>query len=371
MPRKILLFVPGYYGSMLEEEGTRKVRWAKASNFLLSRTGVSKNIPGTKIGSFKKLVPSQVLKNVLVFPRYWDVDSYGKTLTQLEEFTRKERIELATVAYDWRDDFISCLDVIDQKIKSFNLTDHDELYVVAHSMGGLLMSYYLRYGAQDVIAASENWAGLKHVRKVALIAPPLHGLMILFRDIEDGTCLGINRNLLSGLDYSTFNSSYFFLPPKGEDIGMKKNGEKLSLGIHDIDKWEKNNWGPFRYATPKERAIVRGFVDEHMSRSSKFHELLRAPVITPPPFKMPLLHVRGLGYKTKELATLKPSKKRLGYAFLKEGEVDGDGTVTAKSGASLSYFKHFEFKFVDCNLGHLDVLAKPEAQVVIQEFFKN
>lgn len=346
------------------------VRWAKASNFLFSQKSISTRISGTQIGSNVKLVPAGILYNVQVIPKYWDVDSYRLTLNQLDAFSKKNNYQLETVDYDWRDDFIKCIGVIDQKIQSLNLMDDDELYVVCHSMGALLMAYYLRYGIQDVDHAKENWHGLRFIKKAALVAPPLHGLMILFRDIEHGTRLAFNRRLLSGLDYSTFESSYFFLPPKGEDIGMEENGDKHSLGLHDIDKWEKNKWGPFKYAAPSEIKAVRAFVERQMERSTKFHALLRAPVESNPPVKMPLLHMRGLGHKTLELATLKRSKNRLNYFFTKKGAVDGDGTVTAISGAPLAFFRVFDFKEMSFELGHLDVLAKKEQQDLIQKFLK-
>lgn len=353
---------------MLKEERTKKIRWAKASNFLFSQKGISQNIPGTRIGSTKKLVPAGILYNVQVIPRVWDVDSYRKTLLQLQSFSLENNYQLESVDYDWRDDFIDCLNVIDRKIQGLQLTSDDELYVVCHSMGALLMSYYLRYGAQDVESAVENWHGLNFIKRAALVAPPLHGLMILFRDMEYGTRLAFNRRLLSGLDYSTFASSYFFLPPKGEDVGMEENGERHSLGLHDVDKWEKNKWGPFKYAHPSEVKAVRAFVERQMERSTKFHALLRAPVENHPHVKMPLLHMRGLGHKTLEIATLKRTKKRLNYLFKKDGAVDGDGTVTAVSGAPLSYFKFLDFKEMSFQLGHLDVLAKPEQQKIIQNF---
>ncbi len=356
---------------MLKEEGTGKVRWANAKNFLLSQKGISQRIPGTTLGSTDKLVPAGVLYNVPVIPKYWDVDSYRITLNQLSTFCKSHDYHLETVDYDWRDDFIECLNVIDKKIQGFNLESGDELKVVCHSMGALLMAYYLRYGAQDVNEARENWHGLKYIKKAALVAPPLHGLMILFRDMEVGTPLAFNRTLLSSLDYSTFKSSYFFLPPKGEDIGMEQDGSKHSLGLHDIDKWEKNFWGPLKHAKRDEIKTVRAFVEKQMDRSTKFHALLRAQVINPPPFKMPLLHIRGLGHPTLEIATLKRTKNRLNYTFNKKGAVDGDGTVTAVSGAPLGFFRVFDFEGVSCMLGHLDVLAKPEQQKIIQNFLLN
>lgn len=370
MPQKILLFIPGYYGSMLKEKSSNKIRWAKASNFLFSQTGVSTQIPGTEIGSTAELVTDGVLRNVLILPRLWDVDSYGKTLRQLDQFAVEHQMRLETAPYDWRDDFNNCITTIDQKIKSFNLKPDDELYIVSHSMGALLMTYYIRYGTQDVDTAVENWEGLKQIKKIALIAPPLHGLMILFRDMEDGTRIGINRSLLSGLDYSTFKSSYFFLPPKGEDIGLSESKEKVSLEIHDVAKWEKNHWGPFKYAKSSEVATVHAFVQKYMSRSEKFHALLRAPIKVNPPKRLPMLHMRGLGHETKEYASLKMKDGMISYSFDKEGQVDGDGTVTIRSGVPLEYFKALDFTTMDTGLGHLDILALPKSQIAIWDFLK-
>lgn len=370
MPQKYLLFIPGYYGSMLKEKSTGKIRWAKASNFLLSQTGLSQQIPGTKIGSTRELITDTILHNVKILPAVWDVDSYGKTLRQLNEFALTHQMNLVSVTYDWREDFNHCLTTIDNKIKSLNLKTSDELHIVAHSMGALLLSYYIRYGAQDVESAVENWEGLKKIKKAALVAPPFHGLMILFRDIEDGTRLGVNRSLLSGMDYSTFKSTYFFLPPKGEDIALNEEKQKIVLGIHDLEKWEKNKWGPFKFARPEEIPHVRTFVEKHLTRSEKFHALLRAPINEHPPEKISLLHLRGLGHETKEYASLKKQKGRLSYSFDKEGHVDGDGTVTIRSGVPLEYFKALDFTTVDSGLGHLDILALPESQTLIQEFLK-
>lgn len=370
MPKKILLFIPGYYGSKLKEESTGAIRWAKASNFLLSQVGVSLNIEGTQIGSKEKLVVDGILTNVSIVPKLWDIDSYGKSIEQLDRFALENHMRLETLAYDWREDFNVSLSVIDVKIKSFDLHPGDELQVVSHSMGALLMAYYIRYGAQDVDHAVENWEGLKYITKLALIAPPLHGLMVLFRDIEDGTSVGLNRTLLSDVDYSTFKSSYFFLPPKGEDIGINLNGDKISLGIHNIDQWEKNKWGPFKFAKPEEGRAVRSFVEKYMHRSEKFHALLRAKVVVQPAVKIPLLHARGLGHKTLEFARLKEDNGRLGYDFKKKDATDGDGTVTDKSGAPLAFFKALNFSFIENGAGHLDVLARPESQMFIQDFLK-
>ncbi len=370
MPKKILLFIPGFYGSKLKEVSSGTTRWAQISNFLFSQTGISQRIPGTQIGDENPLEVDGLLESVTIFPGLYKVDSYGKTIDQLSQFAIDNQMQLETVAYDWREDSNHCLNTIDKKIKSFNLSPNDELYIVSHSMGAMLMAYYIRYGAQDVESAVEDWAGLKQIKKIALIAPPLHGLMILFRDIEDGTSVGFNRSLLSGYDYSTFKSSYAFLPPKSEDIALSESKEKIILNIHDIDNWEKNKWGPFKFAKSSEVKTVYAFVKNNMVRLEKFHDLLRAPIVNPPPKKLPLLQMKGHGHKTKEYASIKIKDNLVTYSFENEGQVDGDGTVTNKSGVPLEYFKSLEFSTIDSKLGHLDMLALPESQKLIHDFLK-
>ena len=370
--RKIILFIPGYYGSRLKNAETGKLLWAKASNFLFSNEGLSENIPGTNIGDKKKLVTDGILDSVTIVPRLFHYDAYEDTLEHLQKFADENDHELHTMDYDWRDDFINCLKVIDAKIHSLNLKETDELTVIAHSMGGLLMSYYIRYGSQDVENAVEDWRGLNRLSKLVLVAPPLHGLMILFRDIGEGTSRGFNRTLLSSLDYSTFKSSYFFLPDVGDDVAKTEEGKMVNLKIHEIENWEINDWGPFKFAAPEERPIVREFISKLMKRSKKFHELLKAPVQNEPSKKIPLLHLWGVGNKTKEIATVFKNKKgQIDYRFDSSGEVDGDGTVTKNSGRSLEYFKKFHYKGREEKDGHLEILSDKDSQKTIHDFLLN
>lgn len=80
--------------------------------------------------------------------------------------------------------------------------------------------------------------------------------------------------------------------------------------------------------------------------------------------------MRGLGNETKEYASLRMDGSRLTYSFNKEGHVDGDGTVTIRSGVPLEYFKVLDFTTMDTMLGHLEMLSMPESQIKILEFLK-
>jgi hypothetical protein len=283
-------------------------------------------------------------------------------------------MQIETAPYDWRDDFIESLKLIDAKITSLNLTSEDELFVVSHSTGALLMSYYLRYGAADVNSAVENWHGVKLIKKAVLAAAPFHGLMVLLRDTELGTPQGLNKNLMSAHDYSSFKSSYMFLPPKGEDFAFDaKSQKKILLNLHEASTWENNNWGVYKFINEEEKCAGKKFIETYMSRSQKFHELLRAPVIQSPPKDFPLLYTWGKGHNTVQMGFVSDAKKKNGKAVdfsKRESFVDGDGTVTTESGRPLEYFKKLNLKLEETNFSHLKTICSQDNQKIIHEFLK-
>jgi hypothetical protein len=373
--RKIILFIPGYYGSTLVSKKSGKLRWVKFSDFFFHKKNLTMTVRGTSIQASEELIPGEVLTHVNIIPYLFKIDSYGKTLSQLSAFARRENYTVETAIYDWRDDFISSLKRIDEKIKSLTKNKNVELHIVAHSTGALLMSYYLRYGSQDVIAPVENWEGARLIHKAVLAAAPFHGLMVLLRDTEHGTTKGLNNEMLSAKDYSSFKSSYMFLPPKGEDIGLHlKTNNEIELKLHDSATWEKNRWGIFKFLSEKEFPAGRIFIEECMSRSQQFHDLLRAPIKNSPPENFSLLYLSGKGHKTVQLALVSEDEaaKRQRVDFnLPETNVDGDGTVTAASGRPLEFFKKLNHQFIETEDSHLNVVAKASNQHKIQAFLKN
>ncbi len=373
--QKIILFVPGYYGSTLVLKETAELRWVRFSDFFLHKKSLMKTVEGTSLLAKEELIPGEILTHVDVLPKFFKIDSYGKTLKQLSDFAAETGARVETAIYDWRDDFIQSLKRIDEKIKSLALSDQDELSVVAHSTGALLMSYYLRYGAQDVETAKEDWEGAKRIKKAVFAAAPFHGLMVLLRDTEHGTSLGLNRKLLSAKDYSSFPSSYMFLPPRGEDLGFSlKENEEVRLHLHDSETWEKNRWGVFKFLPEKEFPYARKFVEQCMNRSQKFHDLLRTPLKVSAPDDFSLMYLWGKGHKTVQVALVsfdeKTGCKKVNFNR-NETYVDGDGTVTSDSGKPLAIFQHLRHHFVELSDTHLDVVAKASNQLKIQSFLKN
>jgi triacylglycerol esterase/lipase EstA (alpha/beta hydrolase family) len=58
----------------------------------------------------------------------------------------------------------------------FGIKDHDVKFdIVAHSMGGLVARYYLRYGTQDLPPDGSlpelTWAGAQYVDNLIMVGP--------------------------------------------------------------------------------------------------------------------------------------------------------------------------------------------------------
>ncbi len=67
--------------------------------------------------------------------------------------------------------------------------------IVAHSMGGLLVRYYLMYGAQDLPSDGSlpklTWEGAEHVDKVVLVATPNAGSTLVLKYLVEGRRFGL------------------------------------------------------------------------------------------------------------------------------------------------------------------------------------
>ncbi len=66
--RKIILFVPGYYGSTLINKETKELHWVRFSDFFLHKKNLMTTVPGTSLKASEELIPGEVLTHVNVIP---------------------------------------------------------------------------------------------------------------------------------------------------------------------------------------------------------------------------------------------------------------------------------------------------------------
>jgi pimeloyl-ACP methyl ester carboxylesterase len=379
--KKVYLFIPGYYGTTLIDKLSNRLIWGDAKELFFRRATLAMPIAGVNIPGARALNPHSVIPDMQILGGLIKEEAYGRTLKLLESIEAEAVIK---IAWDWRADPIHGVRLLDQARKEAELKYPDcELILVAHSFGSLVASYYLRYGTQDYFDARETWEGLSFFKKVILSATPFRGLMAIFRNMHKGIRFGLNTKMQSALAFSTFESSYFLLPPQGLDRIQDEDGNSLSLGIHNPENWIKNRWGLFheqlRLNTNDELKI---YLTTNLLRANKFHQLNLAPMINRPLEKKNILYLQSFGFKTvHEGVWLKnhyraniflyyPKDFKKWKPNFKHDQIYGDGDLTVPD-FSLhlpSAFLDLDPKIVKEKLGHLDILQHESSQKVIRQF---
>ncbi len=151
--------------------------------------------------------------------------------------------------YDWRQDNTRTARKLDALVEQIR-RDHDDpamqVDIVAHSMGGLVTRYWLRYGTVDVLDDNDfpvNNRGGHKVRKVILVGTPSLGSTSALQQLISGARFGVNTmntEILLG-----FPSGYQLLPHPIVEPVLGDSGKVLSRDIFDIDIWRALQWGPF------------------------------------------------------------------------------------------------------------------------------
>lgn len=369
---KKLLFIPGYFGSTLIEKKTGKLRWVRVSDFFANKYDLCMTESYSDLAKKHDLVDDQILMKVKLIPKILEIESYDKTLKHLKKFCDETNRELHTVTYDWRDDFYLSIKKISKKIKEL-AANGEKIDIVAHSNGGLLISYFIRFGDQDFFEAKENWEGCQYLDNVSIVASPLHGAFSLFKHIKDGTTVLKNKRMMGSLDYSSFASSYFFLPPVQYQRGylFQKGISYKVFDLFNVDYWKKYKWGPYIEKHQAEVPVNDQKFGLILKRAKQFQSLLHKEIESTPNQKLKIQVIRGVGLLTYFYPTFKDEKSIEHYLYPKEDRENGDGVVAHMSAEPLHWFNQFELHYETIKAEHLKVISDYKFQRHIHEFLRN
>ncbi|MBC7538484.1 MAG: hypothetical protein H7281_06665 [Bacteriovorax sp.] len=384
--KQIAIFVPGYYGTTLQDEKSGKLIWGDTKEVLFGRKTLALPIDGIFVPGASQLKPHSLINDKKILGGLIREDAYDKTISHLKRIGIQS---IYPLAWDWRrDPYKGIIALNELVIKCKRLHPDSSLILVSHSFGSLITSYYLRFGVQDFDNAIENWEGLNHFDKIILSATPFRGLMAMFRNMHYGIKFGLNQNMQTPLAFSSFESSYYLLPPPGLDLVQDENGKLHSLELHNPMVWKKNRYGLFHencgltIENEIENEARMKFIDFHITRARQFHQLLDAPIGLKPKILKPILYLSGHGQKTVHHGVwLK--KKELENIFLyypkhfKKWKIkidpnnvygDGDSTIPDFSLELPSFLKELNTTEIRQKKTHLNVLQSIESQSYITDF---
>ncbi len=271
----------------------------------------------------------------------------------------KRRLYVFT--YDWRqDNHISAIK-LSRFIKQIQ-QDHNrpdlKFDIIAHSMGGLVTRYYLRYGETDVLNNNDfpmNQDGAKNIRKVILLGTPNLGSVGSVKSFIKGLKVGLRTIPTEVL--VTMPSVYQLFPHSINNWIINTQGQALDHDVFDVATWRQFQWSIF---DPKVRkrvikahdtkaqgeqylATLEAYFEKHIERARRFVWSLTIPVDNP---SYSLVVMGGDCELTPARLLLENDKNNQPILRLRPGDISspqpgidyealmlepGDGTVTKAS----------------------------------------
>lgn len=277
-----IIFIPGMFGTVLEEGDTGRVIWGRISPGLIEELELP--IDSTKMTENKdQVVPVQTLTEFSVIPGFIEKDIYGRAKYIAVKAAGYEMGKTAfSLIYDWRRDLVEGaqrLGELIDKIKREKGNQDLKFDIVCHSAGGLIARYYAKYGTEDVLDRSPmpepTYAGAKNIHKIIMMGTPNYGSMQSFRSMHRGmNIIGIG-NVTKEIIFS-MPSAFELMPFYGKTDFVDPAGKDLDVNLYDPDNWEKYGWSVFgdSGASDELRAKQRRFLAVALKRASAFQEAL-------------------------------------------------------------------------------------------------
>lgn len=295
-----IIVVPGYYGTRLVRNSDEHLVWISASEALFGDQPLTLPVQGLGLTQAIDLRPDGILDHVPVIPYLYEVDVYGALIDELRSKTHGD----ATVipfTYDWRRDLLDSVKQLDARVQQIRKDGIRDITLVAHSLGGLIVSYYLRYGTQEIASAVETWEGVAQVSTVVMAGVPFLGVMNSLRNMNYGVTVKLNTSLLTAEAYSSFPSSYYTLPLFETDRLMTPNLDVRNNVIRNPESWKQSGWGLLnntQNVSPHIIARRTEYTTLWLHRSKRFLALLRAPLERAAPRQVQLFYISAKGSPT-------------------------------------------------------------------------
>ncbi|MDZ4853759.1 MAG: hypothetical protein SGJ26_02675 [Nitrospirota bacterium] len=386
--RSAVIVVAGYYGTKLSRVDNGELLWVTATQAFGGAQSLIMPLPDLALDGVA-LRPSGILDEVRVVPWLYSFEVYRPLLAELGRL-HGGHVSIEPLNYDWRLDLMDAVRLLSAEIRRLKSQGITHISLVAHSMGGLIVSYYLRYGDQELERAVETWEGTAHVEKVVMAGVPFLGSMWSFRNMQYGRLIGLNNSLLDQQAMASFPASYYTLPALGADVLLTPTSQPIRGAIHTPANWWQQGWGLLK-ETPSPSAQIVERRDTYtacwLDRSQRFFNLLHAPLTTPNDRPIPLLYLYADGQRTLAKGVWIPEEAgphRANVVFDKDQfekrlplldptivHEDGDGSVTVTS-ASLppAYEKAFQVTTERSQVGHIDLVTGRETRRSIAGFLE-
>ena len=254
-----VIFIHGVLGSRLKDSKTKEDIWpgtlSRLFNHDYSDAAYEIN-PDTLEPKPSNSVPYDIFDGAA------GKDFYGKIVHTLSEIGGYKLSKIGqkvnpkhknyyVFLYDWRQDNVKSAselaDYIEQVRRDYN-DPKLKVDIVAHSMGGLITRYYIRYGKQDVINDNNfphkvTMYGAERVRRVILLGTPNLGSVRTLNLFINGLDIGVSQ--IGTETLASMPSLYQLFPHSLVDWIVTSKGTPLDRDLFDVEIWRRFEWSIF------------------------------------------------------------------------------------------------------------------------------
>jgi len=252
-----VILIPGAFGSRLRDRVSGEEIWPGPWWRILfsSYPELALEIdPATNAPRPSRLEASGIAEQAL------RRDFYRPILQTLTQYGRYVRAQPGTPAhqgerrcyvlsYDWRQDILQSVRELDRLIEAVRRDYADpnlRVDLVAHSMGGLIARYYLRFGTRDVLDGTPQQVGMegaKRVRKLVLLGTPNLGSVSSLHAFISGEKVGLSR--IAPRTLATFASGYQLFPHPLNNWLVDIEGKPRRDDLFDPQTWQRMAWSVY------------------------------------------------------------------------------------------------------------------------------
>jgi pimeloyl-ACP methyl ester carboxylesterase len=246
-----VVLIHGLMGSTLVDAATGKEFWPGSLGSLAfgnyARLGVEDD---------RSLVPGELVTDLAGV-----VDYYGELLRVLETVGRfkrgmpgtpvpaDDRRRYYVFLYDWRRDNVEAARGLHELIERIRADYGDpdlRVDLIAHSNGGLVARYYLRYGARDVLDGTNpkpTAEGASRVRRLLMLGTPNLGSATSLYRLQHGVRVGLRTVPVEVL--ASFVTPFEALPHPDAPVVVDPHGQPVPLDLYDPETWRARHWSVY------------------------------------------------------------------------------------------------------------------------------
>ena len=323
-----VIFVHGTMGSRIVEHETGRVVWGEfaegaandyepeAIRGLALPMGRGRSLAALQDGTGPASIMNHVGLTLLPGLRL-DIGYYAGAMERFDDAVNGASPEVRVAraiacdrclefSYDWRrscdENAVQLARFIQAKKAEFvhrhGYPEDMKFDLIAHSLGTLVLRYYLRYGHQPLPRDGSRpvltWAGASNVENVALLGPPNAGIPLTLQHLTHGHRVQPLFPRYEAAVVGTMPSIYQVLP-RARDGALRDPVTKTVLDPLDFDLWVRKGWGladpgqdealqvllPQVERASERRAIALDHLRKCLATAARFQSALDRPARKP------------------------------------------------------------------------------------------